>query len=99
MDEASAHFSTHDCIVYCVTVKSSHVAYVHMNVLLYTLFFIFFPVFLYKCLVCVCVYEQHLQEGRKAQQYLDHSWKQMDNVSVEGGRRRRDEEKKIKCLV
>lgn len=49
--------------------------------------------------VCVCVYEQHLQEGRKAQQYLDHSWKQMDNVSVEGGRRRRDEEKKIKCLV
>uniref|UniRef100_A0A3Q3N232 F-BAR domain-containing protein n=1 Tax=Mastacembelus armatus TaxID=205130 RepID=A0A3Q3N232_9TELE len=29
--------------------------------------------------VCVCVNEQHLQEGRKAQQYLDHCWKQMDN--------------------
>ena len=36
--------------------------------------------------MCVCVCEQHLQEGRKAQQYLDQCWKQMDNVSREGGR-------------
>lgn len=27
------------------------------------------------------VISQHLQEGRKAQQYLDMCWKQMDNVS------------------
>lgn len=27
---------------------------------------------------------QHLQEGRKAQQYLDMCWKQMDNVSLGG---------------
>lgn len=33
--------------------------------------------------ICACV--QHLQEGRKAQQYLDQCWKQMDNVSVAGG--------------
>lgn len=45
--------------------------------------------------VFVCVYEQHLQEGRKAQQYLDHCWKQMDNVSVEAGRRSRDGEKEL----
>lgn len=31
--------------------------------------------------VYVCKIEQHLQEGRKAQQYLDQCWKQMDNVS------------------
>ncbi|XP_032436425.1 formin-binding protein 1-like [Xiphophorus hellerii] len=26
--------------------------------------------------------KHHLQEGRKAQQFLDHCWKQMDNVSL-----------------
>lgn len=36
----------------------------------------------------VCVCEQHLQEGRKAQQYLDHCFKQMENVSVEAVGRR-----------
>uniref|UniRef100_A0A671VM75 Formin binding protein 1-like n=1 Tax=Sparus aurata TaxID=8175 RepID=A0A671VM75_SPAAU len=27
--------------------------------------------------------KHHLQEGRKAQQYLDHSWKQMDNAKAQ----------------
>lgn len=66
-----------------------------------------FPVFLCKCVlvvcmfVCTCVYEQHLQEGRKAQQYLDHCWKQMDNVSEGGGWEEGGgtERKKMKCLV
>lgn len=40
------------------------------------------------CHMCVRVCVQHLQEGRKAQQYLDQCWKQMDNVSVAGGRSR-----------
>lgn len=44
----------------------------------------FLPVFV--SYTCACV--QHLQEGRKAQQYLDQCWKQMDNVSVAGGRSR-----------
>lgn len=42
--------------------------------------------FLFVSYVCACV--QHLQEGRKAQQYLEQCWKQMDNVSVAGGRSR-----------
>ncbi len=30
---------------------------------------------------CVLSDKQHLQEGRKTQQYLDQCWKHMDNVS------------------
>lgn len=30
---------------------------------------------------CILSDQQHLQEGRKAQQYLDQCWKHMDNVS------------------
>lgn len=77
-----------------------------MNVLLYTIY-VYFPVFLCKCLLfvcvclCMCVYEQHLQEGRKAQQHLDHCWKQMDNVSKEegGGGGGGMERKNIKCSM
>lgn len=48
--------------------------------------------------LCPCGNEQHLQEGRKAQQYLDQCWKQMDNVSgKEEGKGRTKE--KHKCLV
>ena len=47
---------------------------------------------------CACVNEQHLQEGRKAQQYLDHCWKQMDNVSEEGGMERNNEVFNVKIL-
>lgn len=48
--------------------------------------------FFVSCVLCVsvCVNEQHLQEGRKAQQYLDHCWKQMDNVSEEEEGRRKN---------
>ncbi|KAM7387708.1 hypothetical protein PAMP_023929 [Pampus punctatissimus] len=37
--------------------------------------------------------KHHLQEGRKAQQYLDHSWKQMDNSKRKFERECREAEK------
>jgi hypothetical protein len=45
---------------------------------------LYINVIIFVCLFCLFAdgYNlQHLQEGRKAQQYLDMCWKQMDNVS------------------
>uniref|UniRef100_A0A3P9QIZ9 Formin binding protein 1-like n=1 Tax=Poecilia reticulata TaxID=8081 RepID=A0A3P9QIZ9_POERE len=41
----------------------------------------------------LCGNEQHLQEGRKAQQFLDHCWKQMDNSKKKFERECREAEK------
>lgn len=83
---ASSIMSTKPCVI---KGANKFVTVTQSPVLLFVSLFIccvFFFVCVCKCFWCLCVNEQHLQEGRKAQQYLDQCWKQMENVSAEGGR-------------
>lgn len=99
------HFPVQWIVIVFITVQVQSLCVCAYECVLINIY-IFMCIFLCFCVnvlcvslsVCVCVvFEQHLQEGRKAQQYLDHCWKQMDNVSVEGERGGGKE--KMKCLV